>query len=347
MSKRVVASLDKCYALAKLSYKGEPCFLAAAEKQGPCLLFRQDGALLETVWTQPGGVMTMVPVPGGDGTFLATHKFYSPNDSKEAKIVIAMPKKTGGWTVSTLVDAPFVHRFGILQRGGVRYLLVCCLKSGHSGKDDWSMPGKVLAARLPTDLSGFDEGNQLPLEELKTGLLKNHGFCTLLFDGVESALVTCEQGVFLFSPPEGPGKAWGTRQLLAQPVSDAVLCDFDGDGQLELGCISPFHGDCLSIYHLDGQGAYQKIWQYPKPCEMLHATWAGMLCSKPTWVVGHRKGERSTLAVTWEAGFYTAQVLDTGAGAANVIHLVNADGCDVIVAANREINEVAMYTLGE
>ena len=346
ITKKTIAQLNKCYALSELTYRGEHCFLVAAEKRDPCYLFNEDGRKLATVWDQPGGVMTMTPVPGQDGTFLATHQFYSPNDSAEAKIVIAQPDGQGGWAVRTLVEAPFVHRFGILERGGTRYLIVCCLKSGHAYKEDWSMPGRVFAAELPEDLSPYDGQHQLPLTELKSGMLKNHGYCLVREGDYDTALAGCEQGVFQFVPPEARGGSWEIRQLLDVPTSDAVLLDLDGDGALELGCMSPFHGDRLAIYHLDGDGRYQKVWEHPEPCEFLHATWAGELADGPAWIVGHRKGRRDTMAIRYVPGTgYTAEVIDADVGAANVMHFVNSAGQDVLVAANREIDEIAMYTL--
>ena len=350
IEKKVISNLNKCYAMSELRYGGKRCFLVAAEKRDPCYLFAEDGTQLETVWTEPGGVMTMTPVPGADGAFLATHKFYSPNDSKEAKIVIAEPKDGEGWQIRTLCEAPFVHRFGVLSRGGVNYLLVCCLKSDHQYKEDWRFPGACFASELPKDLSGFRDGKTLRLEPVMEGMLRNHGFSIVKRDGYDAALVACEEGTFLFAPPAAPGRDWEIEQLCAVPSSDSVLIDFDGDGKPELGCISPFHGSSLTIYRLDEFGNYVPCWKYGAPeseTGMIHATWAGTLLGKPTWAVGWRKGTRCTIAVTCENGVYKTETIDTNTGCANLMHFVNEAGQDVLVATNREIDEVAMYTITE
>ena len=349
IEKRVISKLNKCYAISKLNFRGQSCFLVAAEKKDPCYLFSEDGEILDTVWTEPGGVMTMTPIPGRDDAFLATHQFFSPNDSANARIVIA-EHDGEKWNIRTLVDAPFVHRFGILNRNGVNYLLVCCLKSGHAYKEDWRSPGACFAAVLPDDLSVYNENHQLKLIPVKIGMLRNHGYSKLEIDGHDAAVVGCEEGAFLFTPPAAPGEPWEIRQLLGVPCSDAVLLDFDGDGQLELGCIAPFHGASLSIYHLDVHGNYVPQWKYSAPekvTEFTHATWACTIQGKPTWIVGWRKGTRDTVAITWdsEAGDYACEFIDRNTGCANAMHFVNRQGKDVIIGTNREIDEVAMYII--
>ena len=345
VEKKVIENLTKCYSIAPLHYNGGDHFLVAAEKVDRCLLFDLDGNVEDTVWSEPGGVMTMVQVPGTNGQFLATHKFYSPNDSKEAEIVIVTPVEKGNWEVRTLVKLPHVHRFDIVERNGVRYLIACALKSGHEFKDDWSMPGKVYAAELPEDLSGFDEEHQLELKVIKDNMLKNHGYYRVEEEGVTTSVISADCGVFQFLPPAKRGGEWEIRELLSTPASDAVLVDMDEDGELELAVLAPFHGESINFYKKK-DGVFEKVYDYGQPAEFTHAIFGGMLCGKPAVVIGHRKGPRNLLAFIYNqaAKIYEFQVLDTDCGPANVYKYTH-NGKDVIISTNREIDEVAMYLL--
>lgn len=345
MKKTVMAELEKCYSIAPLTYKGKRHILVAAEKTDRCILFDENGQEEDTVWSEPGGVMTMVQVPGKDGQFLATHKFYSPNDSKEAKIIIATPKEDGEWEIRTLVDLPFVHRFDILESEGEYYLIACALKSGHEYKDDWSQPGKVYVAKLPKDLSGYHEQNQLKLDVLKEDMLKNHGYYKVVENGVASALVSCESGVYRIYPPTTSDNQWKEEQVLDSPASDATMIDLDGDGELELVVISPFHGDEASIYK-KVEGKYEKVYQYPEKADFLHAIWSGKLAGKTVVILGHRKGARRLMAFMWDKGTFCFKTLDDDCGPANTYGYSIGEK-DVLIATNREINEVAMYTFEE
>ncbi|HCT91124.1 MAG TPA: hypothetical protein DF613_07065 [Lachnospiraceae bacterium] len=337
--------LEKCYAVAPLRYQGSDHILVAAEKQNKCLLFDTDGNLEDTVWEGPGGTMSMVQVPGSDGVFLATHKFYSPNDSKEAKIVLVTPGAAGGWDVRTLAELPFVHRFDILTAGGKYYLIACALKSGHEYKDDWSMPGKIWAAELPEDLSGVDGEHPLSLTCIKEGLLKNHGYCRVCDGDGEWALVSADNGIFRVMPPASAGGQWRVETLTEDAASDAVFVDFDGDGEREILAITPFHGDTVKIYKKRENG-YEPVYTYGFPMEFAHAIWGGTVEGIPLAFIGHRKGKRDLLALYYdrESGTYAGKVLDHDVGPANVL-CYRKEGRYYLAAANRETDEIAFYAI--
>ncbi len=347
IEKKVISNLTKCYSIAPLHYQGKDHILVAAEKVDKCLLFDTEGNQEDVVWEEPGGVMTMVQVPGSDGQFLATHKFYSPNDSKEAKIVKVTPIEKGNWEVKTLVDLPFVHRFDILERNGVRYLIACALKSDHEYKDDWRSPGKVFAAVLPEDLSAFDEDHQLELKVIKEGMLKNHGYYRVEDEGVQTGVISCDGGVFQFVPPAQADGEWEIRTLITDAASDAVLVDFDEDGEKELAVIAPFHGDKVRFYKKK-DGAFEMVYEFGESRDFLHSIFGGILCGKPAFVTGHRKAERDLMAFTYnkEKETYEMEYIDRDCGSANVYHYVK-DGKDMLVSTNREIDEVALYTITE
>lgn len=334
--------LEKCYSVAPLTYQGKKHILAAAEKINKCLLFDQKGNLEETIWESPGGTMSMVQVPESDGCFLATQKFYSPNDSKEAEIVLVSPVGRNNWKVQTIVKLPFVHRFDILTSNGIHYLIACTLKSGHEYKDDWTSPGMVWGCRLPDHLEQFNENHMLELTCLKEGILKNHGYCRGKDQDNSCGLIAADNGIFRVTPPDTEKGDWQFTQLIQEPASDVAEVDLDGDGLLELVTIAPFHGEEIKIYHLQ-EGKYLPVYRYEQPTEFGHSIWAGTVYGKPVAVIGYRKGKREILAFTYENG-YAAQVLETDAGSANVMRY-QRDGVECMVSANREINEIAFYEI--
>lgn len=340
--KQSISDLTLCYCVAPLVYQGAPHFLVASEKEYACLLFDRHGNLVDEVWAGPGGTMSAVQVPGVDGAFLATHKFYSPNNCKEARIVLCR-HTDAGWQVRTVADLPYVHRFDILSGNGTNYLLACCLKSGYEGKDDWRFPGMTLACELPGNLMEMPEGEHLRFSVLKEGMFHNHGYNRTVKDGRACGLVASDEGVFRFIPPKERGASWGIEQLIFDPTSDVVMLDFDGDGKEELLTLSPFHGDQLRVYRKDGS-AYKKVFEYEKRIEFAHALCTAVIDGETMAIVGHRKGERDLLAVRYANGSYLVERLDHDVGPANVMHMV-VDVGNVLVSANREINEVAYYEI--
>ena len=343
--KKVIGSLNKCYACGTFRYDGEDHLIVAAEKKDPCYSFTFDGEMKDTLWTQPGGVMTVLQFDDDHPVLMATYQFYSPNDSANAKIVY-YTKGTDGWECHVLCDLPFVHRFGIVKRNGIRYLAACTLKSAHAFKNDWTCPGRIWVAKLPEHLEEFSAENQLVLTPLVSGLTKNHGFAVHEeADGSSFAVVGTENGIWKVTPPENEEGEWNAECLLDTPCSDVLYLDFDNDGERELLVLSPFHGNTLSIYKKNEEG-FVKVWEREKKMPFIHAIHSGKMNGQWTAFIGNREEDRELIAVQYSEGDYKVSVLDQGAGPANCMFF-EKDGEYRLLAANRETDEIALYALKE
>ena len=352
IQKTIIGSLEKAYAVAPLRCRGKQHFLVASELDRPCLLFDAEGRQVDTVWERPGGVMSMVQVPGTDGQFLTTHRFYSFNDAADAVISVVTPRSPGNWEIRTLAKLPYVHRIDIVERDGIRYLIACQLKSGQEYDNDWRFPGAVYAAVLPDDLSGFHDMRPLELTPILDQLPRNHGYSCYRESGITHCLISSDAGILSLTPPEHIGGDWKAVLLTPDPASDAALADLDGDGSPELVAIAPFHGDRLRVYHRTDQtdredretGVFERCFEYDRALPFLHGFYVGEFCGRPSIIAGNRSGDRELLCFTYDpAGkSYFPALLDQGVGPANVM-VCRYQGKDLLISANREIDEIAMY----
>jgi hypothetical protein len=339
--KKKTYPMEKCYAITPLEYNGSRHIVVAAEKTDACVLFDEEGNYEDTIWTEPGGTMSLVQWPLSNGVFLASQRMYSPNDSKDAEIVMVSPNSNGGWSVNTLVKIPFVHRFDVLTVGTKRYLLASTIKSGHKYKEDWSSPGQVLVAELPFEITA---DVTLDFTIIKDGLLKNHGYCRMKDSDGDYSVISAENGVYSVKPPTSRKPDWEVKLLLKEPISDIAFVDFDGDGKDEMITLSPFHGDTIRIHH-ENENGYEVIYEYPYKVGFVHSLWAGIMEGKPYAIIGHRKGDsRDLLGFSYHEGTFKVDILDKDVGSTNVLHY-ECRGQHRLVSTNREINEIAFYDI--
>ena len=75
----------------------------------------------------------------------------------------------------------------------------------------------------------------------------------------------------------------------------------------------------------------------------LHAIWGANVQGKEVAFIGNRQEDRELFAVYYD-GKYVMDLLDSGAGPANCMYYKDGDK-DMLIASNRETDEVALYQL--
>lgn len=337
--KKFLTNLHRCYATSSTVIDSDRKILLATEGEGACYMYSGPDFEQSTVWDGPGGTMSIVAIPGKNGDFLAVQNFFPTFQSENATIVWAQPQKDGSFQVKTILHLPYVHRFDILTAGGVNYFIGATLCTTKQFKDDWSDPGKIYVGVLPDDLT-----QHIELTVIKEGLTKNHGYCRAEWNGKTVGMVTCEEGVFAVTPPETSDDEWTIATVMERPVSDIAVIDIDEDGVDELVTIEPFHGGDFVIRKKVGDD-YQIIYKYPKEMDFGHVVWAGKLRGIPTIIGGYRRFEKELFYIQCDSknplAFKTG-VIESGTGPSNVA-VLNEEDRDIIIAANREIGEAALY----
>lgn len=339
IEKKKLADIKRCYCTSnqRMDNKNNIIFASEDPNIGCFMFYGKEFENKKTLWSNPGGCMSFVQIPGKDHEFLAVQEFYLKVSPSLAKIVWGRIVD-GNVELKDVLYLPYIHRFDIYHKNGVNYFIGATIASSKENKDDWRVPGKIYVGELPDNL---DQG--LKVEVLVDGLYRNHGYCKDL-SGI-GGYFGSDQGIFKVNPPLDRNGTWEIEVMMQGNISEIAVIDIDGDGEQEIMTIEPFHGNIIKIYKkIDGK--YTAVYEYENKIDFAHTLVGGYLRGKPTFIAGVRREDAELFYVQFIDGRFITKVIEKGVGPANIM-LVNEEDRDLILAANHSANEAAIYIVSD
>lgn len=342
IEKKHLDDVKRCYCASNINMNGNNHILFASEDPNVvCEMFNTSNfSEKEIVWNEPGGCMSIIPIPNKEGEFLAVQEFYLKVSPSLAKIVWGKYSKEDGWQIKDVLHMPYIHRFDIYHQDGVNYFIGATIATTKENKEDWSVPGKIYTGILPEDPSAGIE-----LSILCDGLYRNHGYWHAKEDGKDVGYFGSDQGIMRVEPPLKKGDSWKCEKIMDGQIGEIATVDIDNDGEDEIMTIEAFHGDTIKIYKkIDNE--YKEVYQYDNKIDFAHTLVGCTLAGKPTFLAGVRREEAELFYVQYVDGKFETVVIEKGVGPANLC-VVNEEDRDLIVAANHTKNEAAIYIVSK
>ena len=347
ISHQTLATLPRGYSIAVLaddSAEGLPAFVAGSEGDDRLLLFRPPDFEPIVLADTPGGFISTWPMTQGGRRFLASSTLFKPGfDAADARLML-YPLDRGEKPEPTLIgDLPYTHRVTVFEKNGVNYLLASTLCAAKAFKEDWTQPGGIHLARVPSDPT-----QPWPFRQIVAGMNKNHGMdrARIGRDLRDGYLLSCMEGLTFLPIPEDPDGQWQAEPIDAAETSDAIAFDWDGDGVPEIFSISPFHGHVLSL-HREGPDGWTKQVIHDD-LSMGHIVWAGHLLGGPALLAGSRRDHRELRLYrpTPDGGVNPDYALIAeGIGPTQIAVLPQGDHKAVLYVAAHGVDEVRVYTI--
>lgn len=336
LKKQILGRLEKCYSVSAMQVRGETYFFFASELAHDGVFFDAATGNRRETFVSPGGVMSMIAWPGGEGGFLSVFGFYPPFQAAGSGLMRTVFRENGPES-REILRLPYLHRFLLTQTGSHCWLVAATVCRSKAAKDDWSSPGYV--GLFPMN----DQGEILcdKPEILLDGQYRNHGMSRGTVDGRSAILTASDQGVFAIYPGELL-RDWQVLRMTEDASSEAAVFDLDGDGEEELITIAPFHGSSLSIYKKAGAGNWEKVWTCREELPFSHALWAGWFNGERTCFLGYRGGRRDLLRIRFLEDQWRTDVIDSDVGTSNLC-VVRMGKEDWLLAANHGVGECVLY----
>jgi hypothetical protein len=331
-NKKTLIELPFVYTVNQINLGDKVFFAAGSERNYPAYLINPENNNLIKVADGPGGMMSIMPVPGRSDQLVSVMGLFPPFIGFEAGIYFH-ENKNENWTSKKVISLPFSHRCEILTYNGENHLFIATVSSHKDNPGDWSKPGELYHVKIEKE--GSD--NWQP-ELILNNLFRNHGMNKCVTGNMEVVCISGADGIF--SIHHDVKRNWIVTQLFDHEVSEFSFFDLDNDGEDELVTIEPFHGNSLNIYKKNS-GKWQPV--YSSPLSFGHGLSAGKFQDQNIVVVGNRRDSGDLeLHKFHNANKIEKFIVESNVGATQT-KVVRYEGTDYILCSNQTRNEVALY----
>lgn len=332
LRKKTLIELPFVYTVNEFILGDKVYFAAGSEREYSACLIDPENNEVTKVADGPGGMMSLLPVPGCSDQLVSVMGLFPPFIGFEGGIYFHV-KKNGIWESNKVISLPFSHRCEILTINGVNHLFIATVSKYKENPADWSKPGELHHAVIGKTPSA-DWTTDLVLSDLT----RNHGMTKSVIENKESICISGVEGIFAIQP--GSKNKWEISQLFDHEVSEFSFFDLDNDGEDELVTIEPFHGNSLNIYKNSKKG-----WQlqYSSPLSFGHGLSTGKFQGNNVVVVGNRRDSGDLeLHTVKTLSTVEKSVIESNVGATQT-KVVRYKNTDYILSSNQTLNEVALY----
>lgn len=341
LEKIFLDEIYRCYSTMAMELDGDLHYFFASEEKGhPCYAYpHNDLKNRKTVWEQGGGTMSMIPLPNTKNQFIAIMDFYLKECPSKAKLVW-LTYKDDVFIQKDLFYLPFLHRFDLYQVKDDIYFIGATIADDKQDKDDWSLPGKIYTAKLPTDLN---QTQYIKLEVIVDGLFRNHGYTRATEQN--GGYFSSDEGITRVTIPQKIGGAWSAEHILSGKIGEIAVGDVNNDGKEEIITIEPFHGKTIKIYEYHNE-AYVPVFSYSREIDFAHTLISAKVNGVQSFVGGIRRVNPDLFIVQYKDYEYQTIFVDEGCGPAN-LNVIDVEGKTIIYSSNHTKNEAALYVVSE
>jgi hypothetical protein len=332
LEKKVLIELPSIYT-SNAFYLGEQFYIAAgSEREQAVYIIDPESNEKIKIADGPGGMMSILPIPGYDDKMLSVMGLFPPFIGAEAGIFLH-EKINQTWETRKVIPLPFSHRCEILTINGENHLFIATVSKHKETPADWSKPGELHHVKIDLTTTGNWETDVVFGDSYR-----NHGMTKCVINNEETLCISGDKGIFQIKT--GQENTWESIQLFDREVSEFSFFDLDNDGVDELVTIEPFHGKDLNIYKKDGEG-----WKLVYNSELVfgHGLCAGKFKGENVVAVGNRR-ETEALEIHKVHSMTNIEktTIEDKVGPTQLKFFTYKD-VDYLLSSNQAKNEVALY----